>query len=302
MVIIHQAETFLENIMSFNIFDENTYLSNNPDVKAAVNAKSITSGLEHFQKYGLKEGRVAVSPYYDEKLYLEKNPDVAAAVKAGTFKSGLEHYIQYGEAEGRSPGAFDEQAYLKLYPDVAAAVKAGVVSSGLDHYIKYGQNESNRVAVLSGTTENDTLTALAKAGKIDYITGVDVSDYQAQANGNLKFTSKNFGTGEVDTLIGGPGNDVFTVGTAVQPFGTFGIPQSFYVGNGDNDYALIKNFEPGKDAISLAGYSSVTYRFNVVDNNLNISTATGDLVAKVEGVTSLSQLPGNNSNGTFLMG
>lgn len=288
--------------MSFNIFDENSYLSNNPDVKAAVDAKVVQSGLEHFQKYGLKEGRVAVSPYYDEKLYLEKNPDVAAAVKAGNFKSGLEHYIQYGEAEGRSPGAFDEQAYLKLYPDVAAAVKAGIVSSGLQHYIKYGQNESNRVGVMTGTVGNDTLTGFGGAGKINYITGVDISDYQAQANGNLKFTSQNFGSGEVDTLIGGPENDLFTLGTAVQPLGTFGIPQSFYVGKGSDDYAVIKNFEVGKDAISLGGYSSVTYKFDVVDNNLNISTASGDLVAKVEGVTSLSQLPGNNSGGTFLMG
>lgn len=302
MAIIRQVKLVLENLMSFNIFDENTYLSNNPDVKAAINAKVVSSGLEHFQKYGLAEGRVAVSPYYNEGLYLQKNPDIAAAVQAGQFKSGLQHYIQYGEAEGRSPGAFDEQAYLKLYPDVAAAVKAGVVSSGLQHYIKYGQNESNRVGVFTGTKGNDSLTSFGGADKISYITGVDIAEYQAQANGNLKFSSANFGAGEVDTLTGGAGKDLFMVGTAVQPFGTFSIPQSFYIGNGSDDYAVIKNFEVGKDAISLGGYSSVTYRFEVVDNNLNISSATGDLVAKVEGVTSLSQLPGNNTGGTFLMG
>lgn len=287
--------------MSFNIFDENTYLSKNPDVKAAVEAGGFKSGLEHFQKHGLAEGRASVSPYYDENLYLQKNPDVAAAVKAGGFKSGLQHYIQYGEAEGRSPGAFDEQAYLKLYSDVAAAVKAGTLSSGVHHYIKYGQFESNRVGVLSGTSGNDSITSFSKAGQIDYITGVDVGEYQSRTNGDLDFSSKNFGSGEVDTLTGGAGNDLFTLGTSVQELG-FGIPQSFYVGKGNDDYAVIKNFEPGKDAISLGGYSSVTYKIEAVDNNLNISTMTGDLIAKVEGVTSLSQISNNNSSGTILMG
>ena len=285
--------------MSFNIFDENYYLNSNPDVKAAVQAGTIKSGLEHFQKYGLAEGRGGVSPYFDEGLYLQKNPDVATAVANGSIKSGLQHYIQYGEAEGRSPGAFDEQAYLKLYPDVAAAVKGGTLSSGLQHFIQYGQAESNRVGVLSGTTGNDSLTGFSISGKIDYITGVDVSEYSSRANGDLNFTSQNLGKGEVDTLTGGSGNDLFVLGASVQPFG---IPQSFYVGNGDADYATIKNFEPGKDAIGLAGYSPITYSFVPDNGNLKISTVAGDLIATVEGVTSLSQISGNSSSGGILMG
>lgn len=284
--------------MSFNIFDEKLYLEKNPDVKAAIDAKAIKSGLEHFQKYGLTEGRGGVSNYFDEKLYLEKNPDVASAVEAGKIKSGLQHYIEYGEAEGRSPGAFDEQAYLKLYPDVAEAVKAGVVSSGLQHYTKYGQNESNRVGVFTGTTGDDTLTAFGSGSNINYITGVDISEYETQSDGNLKFKSENYGAGEVDILTGGAGKDLFVIGTSMQPFG---IPQSFYVGGTEEnyDYAIIKNFESGKDAISLAGYSSVTYRFESVDGALNISNPDGDVIAKVEGVTSLTQLPSSNSAGTI---
>lgn len=284
--------------MSFNIFDENFYLSSYPDVKAAVDNKQISSGLEHFQRSGLTEGRTLVSPYYNEETYLQKHADVAAAVADGSLKSGLQHYIQNGEAEGRSPGAFDEEAYLKLYPDVAAAVEAGALSSGLQHYIKYGQAELNRVGVLSGTTGNDTITSLAKSGHANYITGVDITEYTPRANGDLNFTTSNFGSGEVDTLVGGDGDDLFQLGTSWQPFG---IPQSFYVGSGSDDYALIKNFEPGKDAISLGGYSSITYRFEEDNGNLNISTVNGDLIAKVEGVSSLSQLPGS-SNGTFLLG
>lgn len=38
-------------------FDENWYVNNNPDVKAALDAGTIKSGLEHFNKTGAAEGR-----------------------------------------------------------------------------------------------------------------------------------------------------------------------------------------------------------------------------------------------------
>ena len=84
--------------MSFAIFNEEFYLNSYPDVRNAVNAGAISSGLQHFQQFGLAEGRVNVSPYFDEALYLRKYPDVAAAVSSGSLKSGLQHYIQSGEA------------------------------------------------------------------------------------------------------------------------------------------------------------------------------------------------------------
>lgn len=42
--------------MSFAIFNENFYLNSNPDVRNAVNAGVISSGLQHFQQSGLAEG------------------------------------------------------------------------------------------------------------------------------------------------------------------------------------------------------------------------------------------------------
>lgn len=68
---------------SFAIFDENFYLSNYPDVAAAVIAGSFSSGLQHFQLYGLADNRFLVSPNYNETIYLQRYPDVAAAVAAG---------------------------------------------------------------------------------------------------------------------------------------------------------------------------------------------------------------------------
>lgn len=269
--------------MSFAIFDENYYLANNPDVTAAVDAGNYSSGRQHFEQYGLAEGRVLVSPYYDEQLYLQKYTDVAVTVAAGAVKSGLQHYIQNGEAEGRSPGTFDEQAYLVRYPDVAVGVAAGAYSSGLQHYIQSGQFEANRRGYFTGTTGNDTVTGF---GANTVITGIDAINPVLNEDGRIEFSSRDLGAGDVDTLIGGAGRDTFFLGSQTG----FQI-ESFYDNNGSADYALIRNFGLGSDTISLGGYSVSNYNLQAVNGNLNISTLAGDLIATVEGVTSLSEIP-----------
>lgn len=266
--------------MSFAIFDESYYLANNPDVQAAVNARAFSSGRQHFEQFGLAEGRVSVSPYYNEQFYLRANPDVGAAVAAGALKSGLQHYIQFGEAEGRSAGAFNETAYFRLYPDVAAAVAAGTYSSGLQHYIQVGQFEANRLSGLSGTTGNDIITSFGQG--IQTITGVDTN--------TLLSGAATAGVGEVDTLIGNEGSNGFALGYPSGPRLSNSPPKQFYVGGRDTDYALIQNFERFSDVIILLG-STQDYNLQAVNGNLNISTASGDLVGIVEGVTSLNLLP-----------
>lgn len=260
--------------MSFAIFDENYYLANNPDVRAAVNARAFGSGRQHFEQYGLAEGRVSVSPYYNEQFYLQKYPDVAASVRARRFSSGLQHYIQFGEAERRSPGAFNETTYLNLNPDVAAAVAAGTFSSGLQHFIQFGQFEVTRRSAFTGTSGNDIITSFGQG--IQGIIGVNPD--------TLLGGAAVAGVGEADTLIGGRGTDGFLLGVPFNP-----QPVRFYVGRGNTDYALIQNFERFTDGIILSG-SLQDYSLQAVNGNLNISTASGDLVGIVQGVTSLSPL------------
>jgi Ca2+-binding RTX toxin-like protein len=181
---------------------------------------------------------------------------------------------------------------LVLNPDVATVVDAGAFSSGQQHYIQNGQFEDNRTAVFSGTSGNDPITGF---GKNTNITGVNVEDPTLNPDGRLDFMT-NFGVGEVDTLIGGAGRDLFVLG-APTPFSalapTVPSPKKFYEGGGSADYALIRNFERGKDAIQLAGYAlTLGYQLQVVNGSLNISTSSGDLIGIVEGITSpLSQLP-----------
>ncbi|MBD2098275.1 hypothetical protein H6F90_24710 [Trichocoleus sp. FACHB-591] len=137
--------------MSFDIFDERYYLATNPDVANAVQAGFFSSGLQHFQLFGITEGRVSVSPLYNEGLYLQANPDVANAVATGSLRSGLQHYILYGETESRVGllGLYNEQAYLQRYPDVANAVQSGIFSSGFQHLVQFGLEEGRFAALFN---------------------------------------------------------------------------------------------------------------------------------------------------------
>jgi hypothetical protein len=257
--------------MSFAIFDEQFYLATNLDVQAAVKAGTFSSGREHFEKFGLKEGRVSLSPQYEEAAYLRKYPDVAKAVENGLFSSGIEHYIQIGEAEGRSGTAFNEDIYLLAYPDVANEVMAGSFSSGLDHYTKFGQYET-RGAFFSGTNGSDRIVAF---GEATFITGVDI------------FAETN-SVPQIDTLIGGSGVDIFLLG-------------DFYVGAGNDDYAVIQNFSMFDDFIGFTGRPN-DYNFEVVNGNTHISTKTGDIVAVVEGNTELDVLFSDPFTNVFFVG
>lgn len=186
---------------------------------------------------------------------------------------------------------FNEQAYLLAYPDVAAAVNAGFFSSGLQHYTLYGQFEENRVGFFFGTDGNDSVTGFGNGTKL--IAGVSFD--------TLLDNSAAAGVGEVDVLTGTQGNDIFALGHPSLP-GLTSIPQQFYVGGGNTDYAVIRDFEGFNifqglfnffeginDSILLEGPLQ-NYNIEQVNGNTNISTVSGDLVGIVEGVTSLQGL------------
>ncbi|MFB2936318.1 hypothetical protein ACE1B6_13785 [Aerosakkonemataceae cyanobacterium BLCC-F154] len=331
--------------MSFSVFNESFYLAHNPDVQAAINAGFFSSGLEHFQKFGLTEGRVSVSPFYDENYYLQKNPDVATAVTTGMLSSGLQHFIFVGETEDRQASLlFDQQFYFRNNPSVQAAVTVGRYSSGLDHYLKIGKSAKSsgtnfnefayfglstsekvnadveaavkaglfasslehyitqgqfegRVGIFSGTKGNDTVTAF---GQLTKLYGVDTYIVPEVINGTLTGGQRLLfgeGFGQVDVLVGGNGQDTFVLGqslplTNLPNAPVYALP--FYRLGGDADYALIKNYEIGKDEILLAGATS-DYNFVQSGDSLNIfsyikAIDRSDLIASVEGVTSLSQI------------
>jgi hypothetical protein len=133
-------------------WDEDDYLSANPDVAAAIGY--FSSGYDHFMRYGKFEGRRGgitihgYPSYWDEDAYLDDNQDVSSAVFTGYFKNGFEHYVLFGKTEGRLarvsstlPDYWDEDGYLERHPDVASAVQSGWLSNGLEHYLNWGRYE-----------------------------------------------------------------------------------------------------------------------------------------------------------------
>jgi hypothetical protein len=165
-----------DTIVSQNsLFDENYYLTEYPNVAAAVAKGEFTSGYQHYLEYGQYEG-YNPNPYWDESWYLEENPDVAAAVKAGTVSSGFMQYYLYGQYEGRGGLLyFNTTYYLDNNADVAAAVKAGTVTSAFQHFCDYGQYEGRSPMLYFSSSVYDA----HNSDILPYVTGEPLeSDYE----------------------------------------------------------------------------------------------------------------------------
>ena len=84
-------------------YDENYYLTSNPDVNDAVRRGEIASGSDHYFITGYFEGRTPFKIIIDEKYYLKHNSDVADAMRRGVVRSAQEHFDVIGFKEARLP-------------------------------------------------------------------------------------------------------------------------------------------------------------------------------------------------------
>ena len=84
-------------------FNEEGYLSANPDVAEALKSGEIDSARLHYVGFGFFEGRSGATPDVDERWYLKTYPDVGSAVRSGQIASAAEHFAVVGASEGRSP-------------------------------------------------------------------------------------------------------------------------------------------------------------------------------------------------------
>ncbi len=93
-------------------FDENTYLSVNPDVARSVRDGAFGSARVHFLRYGINE--IPTSHWrvfrfklgnlwfdFDEAVYLADNADLRQRVACGTYRSGWDYFLRAGYAECR---------------------------------------------------------------------------------------------------------------------------------------------------------------------------------------------------------
>ncbi|HSF75916.1 MAG TPA: calcium-binding protein [Microcoleus sp.] len=326
---------------NYAIFDEQFYLASYPWVKPAIDAGVISSGREHFEKFGREGGLTKVSRYFDENAYLAGNPDIAPFVRTvnpnAPFATGLDHFIQFGYDEGQrrtqvSP-EYNESFYLANNSELQPFIQNGTFKSGYQHFIQFGAKEGR-----FGTSffepeylkKNPDIVPFVNSG--------------ALRTGREHFF--NFGQFEPArdaTFVGSRTNDVLTgvgvgdvelVGVEVgidrngnrqyESFGTnefdvlIGAPgtDTFVLGVPatarnvtptplylGNGQATIRNFDIESDFIQLQGNSlSDGYSLTPVGNNLSIQRF-GDVLGVIEGGASLGlTFQESNGNGTFLIG
>jgi hypothetical protein len=159
----------------------------------------------------------------------------------------------------------------------------------------HGEHESFFV----GTTGNDVVSATGKNSHV-HVIGIPVrlSETTKAKNPDIEFISDGFG--QTDTLIAAAGSEnEFLLGTVqFSP----GAPKAkpLYVGKGNRDFALIRGFKQGRDALILAGTPG-DYTLIPSDQGVEVQTKSGDRIAIVQGVTALKPGMIVKENGIFIL-
>jgi hypothetical protein len=235
------------------VFDEQFYLTQNPDVAAAVSAGGFASGQAHFNAFGRFEGRDP-NAYFDTSFYLGTYPDVAAA-NVNPFT----HFQANGASEGRLFNAniegtvdtdgddvadeFDSAAYLAANTDVAAAIP-GQFASAYQHYVLFGQFEGRPGAQLTdGTALNGPFqTGSTGGGNVGQTFTLTAS---ADGPGAVAPAINTQGTDANDTYNGVNGSiDTFTIADTIDGgAGTDSLNLVLDAGGATTGLAGVKNVE-----------------------------------------------------------
>jgi ketosteroid isomerase-like protein len=132
--------------VAIDLFDAQYYAAENPDL-AAAGIKTEAKLREHFQRYGLLEGR-KFSHWVDLNYYRNSNSDL----KNFNYAELLNHLENNGVREGRRfSQAFDLNYYLANNADVNQAV-GGDKERAFQHLITKGINEGR--AILRGENKD----------------------------------------------------------------------------------------------------------------------------------------------------
>ena len=83
--------------------DSEWYLSQYPDVRAAILNGSFRSAKDHYRVRGYFEKRWPSKPVVDEAWYIKTYPDIAKAIREGREVSASNHFVKHGLQEGRMP-------------------------------------------------------------------------------------------------------------------------------------------------------------------------------------------------------
>ena len=147
---------------------------------------------------------------------------------------------------------------------------------------------------LNGNNGNDSLYG---GNGNDILVGERGSDFLSGRKGNDLLVGYGNTSGEIDTLVGGAGSDIFGIGVSYARFGGGNGGLVGYTDDGDTGFALIRGWN-STDFIELKGDFS-QYSFgqafnygdvNKVDLMISYYGSNGpDLIAVVQDATNLSQ-------------
>ena len=84
-------------------FDEEWYSRRYPDVQKGIQDGMITSGRNHYLRFGFFEHRQPFEIKVDEPWYLATYPDVKDAIAKKIYPSAQAHFDAVGYGEGRLP-------------------------------------------------------------------------------------------------------------------------------------------------------------------------------------------------------
>jgi hypothetical protein len=198
---------------------------------------------------------------------------------------------------------FNESMYLAFYNDLDALIPS-TYPTGLAHYLAVGQfaGATKKEGFFTGDSGNNIITGYG----IDIdMYGVDITATFTPGsgpNGPAIFTPSSYGVGEKDILVGRNSTayeDGFFLSvpdgeysrTSATSSMLFGHSSRLYVGQGNQDYARIVNFNVEFDYVSLSGGAKdYIYKYQADSKapggySLKIYTkAENDLVGIVEGI------------------
>jgi len=190
------------------VFDQNSYLLANEDVRRSLESGKFDTPLEHFMLFGYDEVRAGQRrigsefPLFTEKEYAKAHPDVAWGIDEGKFSSAFEHFLLFGyeefiSGERELPGTyffewsnalkshvksyFDEEAYLQANTDVVAAMEKEEFESGWDHFLLRGLDEIRR----GERTLHSSIPKLSE--RVYALNNPDIFDAQKYAESNSPF-------------------------------------------------------------------------------------------------------------------
>ena len=244
--------TIYEGIDYSRVYDYDFYLAKNPDVLRAYNGDPEKT-LEHFVKYGMREGRYAKESF-SINSYIKANPDLRRAFGYDKAKY-YDHFVRRGYWESRvTAGAdgikdpvtvyngvdyskvYNYDFYINLYPDLKRVYGNDPYADveALEHFIKYGMRERR-----TGSSTFDVRSYINSYRDLRVAFGEDAAKYYTHyMTYGLKENRKTHGEKTLQNPVNVYGGKDYSL---VYDY-------NFYI----NRYADLKNYAAAKVAPDVA--------------------------------------------------